>query len=220
MTVAPAIRVLVADDHAVVREGIRQVLSAAHGFEVVAEAASGAETVAHARACRPDVVLLDVSMPDGSGLEIIAALRQAAPDARVLILSVHDEAEYVLQGVRAGAQGYLRKDSSPAELRDAVRAVRRGESVFSPATAMRLSDALRGESDRQARASRLALLTPRERDVLSGIANGETNKEIAGRYGISPRTIETHRESLMRKLDIHSVAGLTRFAVEEGLVSE
>lgn len=219
MTAAPGIRVLVADDHAVVREGIRHVLAPGHGFDVVGEAASGADAVRLAGECRPDVVVLDVSMPNGTGLEVIDEVRRAAPGVRVLILSVHDEAEYVLQSVRAGAHGYLRKDSSPAELRDAVRAVHRGESSFSPVMAVRLSDALRVESDRQDRASKIALLTARERDVLGGIANGETNKEIAARYGISPRTVETHRESLMRKLDIHSVAGLTRFAVEEGLVS-
>jgi DNA-binding NarL/FixJ family response regulator len=218
MTTEPNIRILVADDHAVVREGIRHVLATQHGFDIAGEAASGADAVRLAGECDPDVVVLDVSMPEGTGLEVIADVRRAAPDARVLILSVHDEAEYVLQAVRAGAHGYLRKDSSPAELRDAVRAVDRGESVFSPAMTARLTDALRVESGRLARESRLALLTGRERDVLEGIATGETNKEIAARYGISPRTVETHRESLMRKLEIHNVAGLTRFAVEEGLV--
>jgi DNA-binding NarL/FixJ family response regulator len=218
MTTEPNIRILVADDHAVVREGIRHVLATQHGFDIAGEAASGADAVRLAGECDPDVVVLDGSMPSGTGLEVIGDVRRAAPDARVLILSVHDEAEYVLQAVRAGAHGYLRKDSSPAELRDAVRAVDRGESVFSPAMTARLSDALRVESGRLARESRLALLTGRERDVLEGIATGETNKEIAARYGISPRTVETHRESLMRKLEIRNVAGLTRFAVEEGLV--
>lgn len=219
MTEEPRIRVLVADDHAVVREGIRHVLATTHGFDVVGEAASGADAIRLADEHEPDVIVLDVSMPGGTGLEVIGELRRVAPQARVLILSVHDEPEYVLQAVRAGANGYLRKDSSPSELRDAVRAVDRGESFFSPAMAVRLSDALRVESSRMARVSRLSLLTSRERDVLEGIANGETNKEIAARYGISPRTVETHRESLMRKLEIHSVAGLTRFAVEEGLVA-
>ncbi|HUQ81704.1 MAG TPA: response regulator transcription factor [Gemmatimonadaceae bacterium] len=219
MTTEPNIRILVADDHAVVREGIRHVLAEQHGFDIAGEAASAAEAVKLAGECEPDVVVLDVSMPGGSGLEVIGDVRRAAPDARVLILSVHDEAEYVLQAVRAGADGYLRKDSSPTELRDAVRRVDRGESVFSPAMAGRLSDALRVESGRMARVSKLAQLTGRERDVLEGIANGETNKEIASRYGISPRTVETHRESLMRKLEIRSVAGLTRLAVEEGLVT-
>lgn len=219
MTTEPRIRVLVADDHAVVREGIRHVLSEGHGFDVVGEAASAAEAVKLAGECDPDVVLLDVSMPGGTGLEVIGAVRRVASQARVLILSVHDEAEYVLQAVRAGAHGYLRKDSSPNDLRDAVRAVDRGDTYFTPAMAVRLSDAVRGESDRLSRASKLALLTGRERDVLTGIANGETNKEIAARHGISPRTVETHRESLMRKLEIRSVAGLTRLAVEEGLVA-
>ena len=218
MTTEPNIRILVADDHAVVREGIRHVLATQHGFDIAGEAASGLDAVRLAGECAPDVVVLDVSMPGGTGLEVIGDVRRAAPQARVLILSVHDEAEYVLQAVRAGAHGYLRKDSSPAELRDAVRAVDRGESVFSPAMTVRLADALRVESGRLERESKLALLTSRERDVLEGIANGETNKEIAARYGISPRTVETHRESLMRKLEIHSVAGLTRFAVEERLV--
>jgi DNA-binding NarL/FixJ family response regulator len=218
MTTEPNIRILVADDHAVVREGIRHVLATQHGFNIAGEAASGADAVRLAGECDPDVVVLDVSMPGGTGLEVIGEVRRVAPDARVLILSVHDEAEYVLQAVRAGAHGYLRKDSSPAELRDAVRAVDRGESVFSAAMTARLTDALRVESGRLARESRLALLTGRERDVLEGIATGETNKEIAARYGISPRTVETHRESLMRKLEIHNVAGLTRFAVEEGLI--
>jgi len=219
MNAEPRIRVLVADDHALVREGIRHVLASAHGFDIAGEAGGGAEAVKLAGECAPDVILLDVSMPDGGGLEVIGDIRRVAPDARVIILSVHDEAEYVLQGVRAGAHGYLRKDSSPAELRDAVRAVDRGESVFSPAMATRLSDALRVESDRNARASKLSLLTARERDVLEGIVSGETNKEIAGRFGISPRTVEAHRESLMRKLEIRSVAGLTRLAVEEGLIT-
>ena len=213
------ITVLVADDHAVVREGIRHVLSAAQGFDVVGEAASGAQAVKLAEEFDPNVVLLDVSMPGGTGLEVIGDVLRVAPQARVLILSVHDEAEYVLQAVRAGAHGYLRKDSSPNELREAVRAVDRGDTYFTPAMATRLSDAVRGESNRLSRVSKLAQLTGRERDVLTGIANGETNKEIAARYGISPRTVETHRESLMRKLEIRSVAGLTRLAVEEGLVA-
>jgi DNA-binding NarL/FixJ family response regulator len=219
MTTEPRIRVLVADDHAVVREGIRHVLSEAHGFDVVGEAASAADAVRLAGEYESDVVLLDVSMPGGTGLEVIGDVRRVAPQARVLILSVHDEAEYVLQAVRAGAHGYLRKDSSPNDLREAVRAVDRGDTYFTPAMAVRLTDAVRGESSRLSRASKLATLTGRERDVLTGIANGETNKEIAARYGISPRTVETHRESLMRKLEIRSVAGLTRLAVEEGLVA-
>ncbi len=213
------IRVLIADDHALVREGIRHVLSVAPGFEVVGEAARGDETIALAEQLAPDVVVLDISMPGGTGLEVTAALRRSLPATRVLVLSMYDHEQYVLESVRAGAHGYLRKDSSPAELRDAIRAVARGDSAFSEPVASQLGAALRGEATREARTSKLASLTVRERDVLAGVVAGETNKEIAGRLGISPRTVESHRENLMRKLDIRNVAGLTRFAVDEGLVA-
>ncbi|HXE58681.1 MAG TPA: response regulator transcription factor [Gemmatimonadales bacterium] len=220
MSAAP-IRVLVADDHALVREGIRHVLTGAQGFEVVGEAGTGSEVVTLAAACLPDVILLDISMPGGSGLEVAGELRRVAPGAKVLMLSMHDHAEYVLDSVRAGAHGYLRKDTAPAELRNAIRAVHRGEAFFSPAVALRLTAAVRGEETRDERPpGKLDLLTNRERDVLLGIARGETNKEIAARLGISPRTVETHRESLMRKLEIRTVAGLTRFVVEQGLLAD
>jgi DNA-binding NarL/FixJ family response regulator len=217
---AAAVRVLVADDHAVVREGIRHVLSVEHGFDVVAEAESGEQAVLLALEARPDVVLLDLSMPGVGGLEATAELVRRLPAVRILILSVHDHEEYVLQSVRSGAHGYLRKDSSPAELREAVRLVAAGDSFFSAAVARQLRGALLAEGDRAARANRLASLTSRERDILIGIARGETNKEIAARLGISPRTVESHRESLMRKLGIRTVAGLTRLALEQGLIAE
>jgi DNA-binding NarL/FixJ family response regulator len=220
MSVAALIRVLVADDHAVVREGIRHVLSPEHGFEVVGEASSGPEAVARAEALRPDVALLDISMPGGTGLDATPELLARVPSVHILVLSVHDSEEYVLQCVRAGAHGYLLKDSSPAQLREAVRAVHAGDAFFSAAVARRLSEALRSDVERASRANRLDTLTPREREVLGGIAVGETNKAIAARLGISPRTVETYRESLMRKLEIRTVAGLTRLAVEEGLVSD
>jgi DNA-binding NarL/FixJ family response regulator len=218
---AAPIRVLVADDHTVVREGIRHVLEREPGFVVVAEAANGAEALAAALAERPDVVLLDITMPGESGLQVAARLRDRLPETRVLILSMHDNAEYVMEAVRSGAHGYLLKDTAGTELRSAVRAVFEGEAFFSPPVARRLSDAVRGDAARAERdpaPSGLDALTAREREVLAGVAQGRTNKEIAAALGISHRTVETHRESLMRKLGIHTVAGLTRFALEAGVV--
>jgi DNA-binding NarL/FixJ family response regulator len=209
---------LVADDHTVVREGIRHVLEREPGFHVVAEAANGTDALALAEQHRPDVAVLDISMPGESGLLVAARIRQALPETRVLILSMYDNTEYVLEAVRAGAHGYLLKDSAAAELQRAVRAVQGGEAFFSPPIARRLSDAVRGELDRERRAGDLGSLTAREREVLQGIARGGTNKEIAAGLGISHRTVETHRESLMRKLRIRTVAGLTKFALEMGLI--
>lgn len=209
---------LLADDHALVREGIRHVLADAPGFEVVGEAARGADALALAQELVPDVIVLDISMPGGSGLDITPRLRELVPDVRVLILSIHDHEEYVLQSVRSGAHGYLRKDSSPTELREAIRAVHQGSTFFSAPVASQLGAALRGEGTSSTLANKLALLTAREREVLTGIASGATNKDMAARFGISTRTVESHRESLMKKLDIRTVAGLTRFAVDSGLL--
>lgn len=216
---APGIKVLVADDHTVVREGIRHVLERTPGFTVVAEAASGADALRLAVTTQPDVAVLDVSMPGMSGLKVAAELRRTVPEARVLILSMYDNPEYVLEAVRAGAHGYILKDSAATDLRKAVEAVNAGESFFSPVIARRLSDAERGLLDRESRTGSLQQLTGRERDVLAGIARGLTNKEIAAELGISHRTVETHRESLMRKLRIHTVAGLTKFALETGIAT-
>jgi DNA-binding NarL/FixJ family response regulator len=209
------IRVLVADDHTIVRTGIRHVLESEAEFQVVGEAGNGADAVSLAEELGPDVVLLDISMPDQSGLEVAARIREAASAARILILSMHNNAEYVVESVRAGAQGYLLKDTAATELREAIRAVCRGESYFSPPVASRLSAAVRGEV---AGHSGIEQLTGREREVLLGIARGRTNKEIAAELGISHRTVETHRESLMRKLQIRTVAELTRFAISAGIV--
>ncbi len=211
------IRVLVADDHAMVREGIRSVLER-EGFLVVGEATNGAEVLALAEAHQPDVAVLDISMPVETGLQAAARLRQALPHVRVLILSMYDNTEYVLESVRAGAHGYLLKDGAAKELPTAIRTVLGGEAYFSPVVAARLSEAVRGDIDREQQKASLNLLTGREREVLAGIAQGLTNKEIAGELGISHRTVETHRESLMRKLGIRTVAGLTRFALETKLV--
>ncbi len=220
MSAGTPIRVLVVDDHAVVREGIRSVLSDGAEFSVVGEARSGPEAVTSAQQVLPDVVVLDVSMPDGSGLHAVSELLERVPGVRVLMLSVHEDVEYVLESLRAGAHGYLRKDSTPAELREAVRVLHSGKSYFSPALAAQMTDAMRKGNDAKKRAPALAtdVLTAREREILVHIAQGKTNKQIAAELGISARTVEAHRDSLMRKLEIRTVAGLTRLALEQGLL--
>ena len=211
------IRVMIADDHAVVREGIRTVLASTPDFEVVGEAANGTEALATALEVEPDVLVLDLTMPGMSGLEVAAKVRSERESIGVLILSMHDHPEYVLEAVRAGARGYVLKDAQPDELRAAVRAVHEGREYFHPNAAMQLNTALREESDAARRRSRADQLTKREREVLVRIARGFTNKDIAAELGISPRTVETHRDSLARKLRMRSVADLTRFVLETGI---
>lgn len=218
MPTAP-IRVLVADDHTIVREGIRHVLESEPGFAVAGEATTAADAVRLAAELRPDVVVLDITMPGESGLVAAQRIRHQFPGMRILILSMHDHPEYVLESVRAGADGYLLKDSAATDLRDAIRAVHRGEEYFSEPVALRLRAAVRGQGGRDGRVGALEPLTAREREVLAGIALGRTNKEIAAELGISHRTVETHRESLMRKLGVRTVAGLTKLALETGLIA-
>lgn len=208
---ADVIRVLIVDDHALVREGVRHVLTSDSGFDVVGEASTGEDAVRLSAELAPDVVVLDLTMPGMSGLDAAPRIREAAPEARLLVLSIHDHEEYVLQSVRAGAEGYLRKDSSPAELRGAIRAIHEGGSFFSAPVARTLAAALQNER-------RIATLSTREREVLVEIARGASNKEIAARFGISVRTVESHRDSLARKLQLKGAASLTRFAIENGVL--
>lgn len=211
------LRVMVVDDHAVVRQGIRAVLEGAEGVAVVAEAADGAEALRLVAERTPDVVVLDVNMPPPDGLEVTRALREDGKDCRILILSMHDNPEYVLQALRAGADGYLLKDAGPAELREAVRLVAEGKEYLSDRVTHQLSLALRAELERDKQRGRLERLTPREREVMLRVARGRTSREIAEEFGISPRTVETHRERVMAKLRVRTVADLTRFVVELGL---
>jgi two-component system nitrate/nitrite response regulator NarL len=218
-----AIRVLVADDHALVREGVRQVLSDPSAFDVVGEAASAGEALDLAEELRPDVVLLDVSMPGGSGLHAVGSFATRAPGTRVLMLSMHDDPEYVVGSVRAGAQGYVRKDSTPAELRAAVKSVHAGQVFFSAPLSGSIAAALRGDAllaatPAPSRVRVAEALTTREREVFMGIVRGSTNREIGAELRISTRTVEAHRESLTRKLGMRSVAELTRLALEQGFL--
>ncbi len=214
------LRVMIADDHAVVRQGIRIVLDDAPDIEIVAEANDGLEALDAIAEHAPDVAVLDVTMPEKTGLEVAQQLRDDDNEVAILILSMHDDPEYVLQAVRAGADGYVLKDVAPAELRDAVRAVADGREYFAERVTHQLSVGLREELEREQKRARIDSLTGREVEVLVGIADGKTNREIGDDLGISPRTVETHRERVMAKLRVRTVAGLTRLVVEHGLGEE
>jgi RNA polymerase sigma factor (sigma-70 family) len=212
--------VVIADDHAVVRQGIRHVLEDIPGLEVLAEGDDGEGALALVAEHEPDLLVLDITMPKKTGLEVTKELRAAGSETPILVLSMHDDPEYVLEAVRAGADGYILKDVSPAELREAVEAVHAGREYFAQRVTHQLSVALRDEIERERHRSRLEQLTGREREVLVRVANGRTNRQIAEEFGISPRTVETHRERVMAKLRIRTVAGLTRFVVENQLTEE
>jgi len=209
------IRVLVADDHPVVRKGLQSCLVLQESLKLVGEAADGEEALEKALALTPDVVLLDISMPRRDGLAVAAALRKDAPQIKVLILSMHSNKEYLFRIIQAGAHGYVSKGASPEELLHAIESVHKGETFFSPEIAQAALNQLVNNGGKK---EPYAQLTAREREVLVLIAQGRSNKEIASQLGIGVRTIETHRERIMRRLDIHSVAGLTKFAIANGLV--
>jgi RNA polymerase sigma factor (sigma-70 family) len=212
-----SIRVVLADDHTLVRAGIRSLLQEIEGIEVVGEAGDGVELLQRVADCRPDVVLLDIGMPRMSGLEAVAQLSKIDPSIRAVILSIHRAEEYVIEALRAGAVGYLLKDSAVSELEIALRTVTRGEQYLSPAVSQTVVDNY-VERYTATAADALALLTPREREVLKLVAAGLTSKEIAQHLGISYRTVEVHRLNLMRRLNVHDVTALVRFAVGAGLL--
>lgn len=212
-----AIRVMLADDHALVRAGIRALLQGLGDVEVVGEAGDGREALHLLETQHPDVLLLDLMMPGLGGLEALARVRREFPQVRVLVLSMHANEEYVLRALRDGAAGYLLKGATRPELEMAVRAVARGETYLSPAMSKSVVEGYLRSS--AAGGSAEAQLTPRQREVLQLIAEGHTNKEIAQRLGVSVKTVETHRMQLMERLGVHDVAGLVRYAVRIGLVS-
>jgi len=211
-----AIRVLVADDHRIVREGLVRLLEESGECEVVAEAADGLETLRRARESLPDVVVLDLAMPRLGGLEALRRLRRELPRARVLVLTAHDEEEYVLPAVAAGAAGYLLKDAAATELLAAVRAVHRGLGYLGPNAARAVAEAVRSPA---AAADPYGTLTPREREVFHLVAEGKTIKEIAGALGIRAKTAENHRSRLLSKLGVRNAAELVRYAARRGLLS-
>lgn len=210
-------RILVVDDHDLVRAGVRALLDKIPGVEVVAEAGNGREALEKIELLHPDLVLMDVMMPELNGLDATARAASKFPDTRIVILSMNATQEVVLQALQAGASGYLLKNTSPAELELAIKAVIRGETYLGSAISQHVIDAClkRTGSPTATRAA----LTPRQREILQLIAEGNTTKAIAGKLGISVKTAETHRTDLMDAVDIHDIAGLTRYAIRMGLIS-
>jgi DNA-binding NarL/FixJ family response regulator len=217
MSVLPPVRVLVADDHTVVRQGIVNMLNSSDEVEVVAEASDGAEAMRRAMETRPDVAVLDVSMPRLNGIEAARRIHEALPLTRILVLTMHDEEEYVVRMVRAGASGYILKDGVVSELIAGILAVSRGQRYFAPETiaarARRASQAPSPEIDPY------ESLTDRERDVFQLIVEGMTNAQVGTVLAISPKTVDNHRTRLMEKLGLHSVAELVRYAAKNHRVS-
>jgi DNA-binding NarL/FixJ family response regulator len=202
-----------ADDHTVVRHGVRMILTAEEDLEVVGEASNGREAVSEAERLQPDVVVMDVTMPELNGIEATRRIGEVAPRTRVLALSMHKDSVYVREILRAGARGYLLKDSPEGDLVNAVRAVARGEGFLSSGVSEAvLSDYRRHVTDP------IDLLTSREREVLQLIAEGKTNKDIATALNLSVYTVEAHRGRIMEKLNLHSSGELVRFAVRKGLI--
>ena len=209
-----SISVLIVDDHAVVRSGLRLLLEAEHDIDVVGEAGTAREAVFEVRSTKPDVVLMDVAMPGGSGIDVIPQLLHEAPETKILMLSMQDDPNYVRQAFEAGASGYVLKEAADAEVVAAVRDVAQGRSYDNPALGARLVAA---ESEARKRAE-ADPLSDREREVLRLLALGHTNQEIAKMLYISVRTAETHRAHIMQKLNLRSRADLVRYALANGLL--
>lgn len=212
-------RVLIADDHGLVRAGLRMIVEQIDGFEVVAEAADGREAVALARRLEPDIVMIDLTMPLLNGLEAIPLIRRHVPAARVIVLSMHATEQHVAAALRAGAVGYVVKDAAVDELADALAAAVEGGFFVSRQVAAHVRNAFVAPAGESGDGDGIGRLTQRQREVLQLIAEGHSTRDIARLLFISIKTVETHRAEIMRRLDIHDVAGLTRLAIRSGLVS-
>jgi len=212
-------RILLADDHTLVRQGIRRILEEQPDWQVVAETGNGLDAVRLASDLQPDVVILDIGMPQLNGLEAARQIAKKLPAARVLILSMHADEVHITKAIEAGAVGYLVKDSADTELVKAVTATAEGKSYFSPAAAAVLLDEYRRSLARRGVTDRYELLSDREREVLQLMAEGHSTKSIAAVLGISPATVETHRSHVFEKLDLHSIAEAVLYAVRRGLIT-
>jgi DNA-binding NarL/FixJ family response regulator len=219
-----AIKVILVDDHELVRTGIRSLIQNISGVEVIAEANNGRDAVRLIDELTPDLVLLDIAMPELNGLEVISRISKDNTNTKVIILSMHKNEEYVVQALKAGAAGYLLKDSSANELEIAVNAVIRGETYLSPAISKHVVDNyLRRISDVTSEKEKgpdiFKQLTSRQREILQLIAEGNSTKEIANKLNVSIKTVETHRMQLMDRIGIHDVAGLVRYAIRMGIIT-
>jgi DNA-binding NarL/FixJ family response regulator len=209
------IRTLIADDHALVRAGIRALVEKIKGVTVVGEAGKGSEALKLIDEVKPNLILLDLTMPDGSGFDVLQHVAKNLPEVRVIVLTVHEAGEYAIRALREGAAGFLPKSAASTELEYAINAVMKGEVYISPETSRKtLLEYGKGVTKRDL----LASLSPRQREVLRLIAEGRTTKQIAQMLEISVKTVETHRAQLMERLDIHDVAGLVRYAIIVGLI--
>ena len=216
----PHVRILLADDHTLVRQGLRKLLEERPDWEVVAEAADGREAVRLAEQHRPDVAIVDVAMPLLNGIEATRQITRRVPETRVLVLSMHADEAYVRQILQAGGTGYLLKDSADVDLLEAVSETSQGRSFFSPSIAGVMLDTYRrqGDGGGGVAGDRFDTLSEREREVFQLIAEAKTNKEIAALMHVSPSTVETHRAHLMEKLDLHSAAEIVLYAVRRGVI--
>jgi DNA-binding NarL/FixJ family response regulator len=213
------IRILLADDHNVIRRGLRLLLESQPGFSVVGEAADGRQAVEQAEALKPDVVVLDIAMPNLSGTEAAQRIVESMPGTAIVILSMHSDEGYVLRALKAGAKAYLVKDSAESDLIDAIKAVSQGKAFFSPEVSKMLVDDYVREIRARGVNDSYELLTAREREVLHLLAEGKSNKDIAALLKLSLFTVETHRRNLQEKLNLHSLAELILYAVRKGLIS-
>jgi DNA-binding NarL/FixJ family response regulator len=209
------IKVLLADDHSIVRAGLRRIVEESGDMEVIAEAADGRETIRLVRETAPDVAVIDISMPDLDGLEVVSQLRGICPDLPVLILTMHQEAQYVVRAIQAGAMGYMTKQSAPEQLLKAIRRINEGSRYLTDEAAETLALRIAKGSGEQ---SPLDSLSMRELQVLRRLAMGHTNREIADAYSISIKTVDTYRLRLLKKLNLRNNAELSRFAMQNRLI--
>jgi len=213
------IRVLLADDHTLIRAGLRMVVTSQPDLTVIGEANDGREALAMADKLKPDVVVMDIGMPSLNGIEACRQIHHSLPQTQVVMLSMHSDEGYVLRALKAGAKGYLLKDSAEADLANAIRAVVAGKSFFSPAVGKVLLEDYMRKLERTGAEDSFELLSPREREVLQLVAEGKSSKEAANLLGLSVYTIETHRAKVMQKLNLHNIPELILYAVRKGVIS-